>query len=245
VFLFVAEVCVGSGYFSLEGVGMALVEVLYDPTDRPAGRRILGQVVNDDFGTIDEPYGRAAVLADDNNVYVYQCGSLVDSHERCTVARMPAQSVPDASTWRYWNGGDWTLSESWTNDPAAATAIEVPPGTEVPIAAFTVTYDETVGAYVFGHSPYPVYSDRIAVRIASTPVGPWTPAVEITFPNCIETVDGQPKACYAATIQPAFRRPGHLGLGYFDQYVADSPGGADYYACTAQVAVDVPHVPNE
>ena len=157
---------------------------------------------------------------------------------------MPAQSVADTSTWTYWNGGEWTLAGSWTSDPARATTMKLPSGTEVPIAAFTVTYDETVGAYVFGHSPYPVYSDRIALRVAPTPVGPWTPAVEITFPDCIETVDEKPYACYAATVQPAFSQPGQLGLGYFDQYVADSPGGAEYYAGTAQFAVSGPHAPN-
>jgi hypothetical protein len=237
VFLFVSEVCVGSGYFSFEGVGMALVEVLYDPIDRPAGSRITGQIVNDDIGTIDEPYGRAAVLAGDDHVYVYQCGSLVDAHERCTVARVPAQSVPDTSNWRYWNGDDWTLADSWADEPAAAGTMTLPPGTDVPIAAFTVTYDEAIGAYVMAYSPAPVYCDRIALRLAVTPVGPWTPAVEVSLADCMNTVDDKTFACYAATAQPAFSNPGRLGFGYFDQYVADSTGKAEYFALTVQIAV--------
>ena len=156
---------------------------------------------------------------------------------------MPARSVADTSTWRYWNGNDWTLTDGWANDPAAAATMTLPPGSDVPIAAFTVTYDETIGAYVMAYSPAPVYCDRIALRFAATPVGPWTSAVEVSLADCENTVDDQLFACYAATAQPAFSCPGQLGLGYFDQYVGDSSGKAEYFALTVPIAVVGLHVP--
>lgn len=235
--LFVSKICVGTGYFSYEGVGMAVVEVIYDPRDPPAGRQLIGKVVAPDVATVAEPYGRASLVGPDGLVYLYHCGSLIDSHETCATARVPADSISDGSSWRYWNGGEWTDPGSWSADSSAAAPLALPGNDGVPIAAFTTDYDDDIDAFVMVYSPAPVYCERIAVRLATGPVGPWTPSVEVVLPGCNDQIGDDAFACYAATAQPAFNQPGELGLGYFDQFVADSSGNSEYYACTVRLTV--------
>lgn len=86
-----------------------------------------------------------------------------------------------------------------------------------------MTRDAAHGAYVMAYSPWPGFTDRLHVRVATAPEGPWTAPVGVLLPGCGGTVAGVTYACYAGTTQPAFSGPGLLGLGYYDQLVRVGP----------------------
>jgi hypothetical protein len=102
------------------------------------------------------------------------------------------------------------------------------PRTALPVAAFGVTYDDGVDTYMMVYSPWPGFCDVLAARAADIPVGPWTDAVEIRFPNCSGTIAGLDEHCYAATPQPQLCTPGTFAGGYYDMLT--DVGVARYYS---------------
>ncbi|MCZ7628087.1 MAG: glutamate--tRNA ligase family protein [Microthrixaceae bacterium] len=73
------------------------------------------------------------------------------------------------------------------------------------------------------YSPFPGFTDRVEVRVAETPVGPFTDPVTVVLPGCHDTTGGVEYLCYAGTAQPSLSEPGLLGIGYYDQLVTPSP----------------------
>lgn len=244
VLVFMAKVCLGDSFLEIDGRGIALVELTYNPASPPSSTRIQGTVTAPTLFGLDRPYGRAAVLSDDDQtIYTYQCG-MFDPHDAgawgpCTVGRVPVAQRTTAAAWRYWNGGDWTQAGSWSADPSAAAAMQSPTGGDAaaPVAAFTLTRDETHGAYVMVYSPWPGFTDRVEVRVAETPVGPFTDPVTVTLPGCDDTTSGVRYLCYAGTAQPSLSAPGLLGLGYYDQLISPSPRRGQYMAVTVPFTV--------
>jgi hypothetical protein len=108
---------------------------------------------------------------------------------------------------------------------------------KAPVASATVSWDQVHGVYVMAYSPWPGFTDRIFVRVAESPQGPWSDAVEVKLPGCEDTVGRDGYFCYAGTVQPQLSSPGRLGLGYYDQLVAVGPNRGQYLTVTVPFTV--------
>lgn len=240
VVVFMSKVCLGNQFLQIEGRGMALAEYTYNPNNKPVDREIRGAITQPNLFGVDEPYGRGAVLSDDNStIYTYQCGRFPPLDDPCKVGRVPVASRTNPGAWKYWNGGDWQQSASWVSNPASAAPMTTPTaqGITVPVSAFTLTYDDAHGAYLMVYSPWPGFTDRVVVRVATTPVGPWTEPVEVFLPGCGESNGGAKFWCYAGTAQPKLSGPGLLGIGYYDQLVSVGPTRGQYLTVTVPFRV--------
>ena len=218
VVVVMSKVCVGTTWLDIESVGFAVAEFTYDPGDPPSDRRIVGQVTQPNLAGADEGYGRAMLLGTDGFLYGYQCGNYPERWGPCRIGRVATEDVTDTTAWRFWNGGDWTRADSWVPDRAAAAGMELPDprANTLPVAAFSVVRDGHVNAYLMVYSPWPAFCSEVDVRVAGTPVGPWTSPVPITLPGCSGEVAGLDGHCYTATPQMQLCGPGEFGGGYFD-----------------------------
>lgn len=247
VLVFMSKVCLGTGFLEIEGRGMALVELTYNPASPPVDQRIQGQVTKADLFGPAHPYGRAAVLgADGNTIYTYECGQFDSANwavpRPCTVGRVAFAARTNPANYSYWAGtlgDDFTDDSKWTPNPALATMIQSPTGADVtaPVASFTLTRDATHGAYLVVYSPFPGFTDRVEVRVAETPVGPFTDPVTVFLPGCNDTTGGVQYLCYAGTAQPSLSTPGLLGIGYYDQLITPSPRRGQYMTVTVAFTV--------
>ena len=79
------------------------------------------------------------------------------------------------------------------------------------MAAFGVAHDESQDAYLMVYSPWPAFCSELDVRVADTPVGPWTEPIPITLPGCSEDVGGLAGHCYTGTPQLQLCGPEELG----------------------------------
>ncbi|UDY34094.1 DUF4185 domain-containing protein [Dermatobacter hominis] len=230
---FFGNVCLGDEPLEIEPRGVALVRWTYDPADPPAGEPITGTVVTQHLFPVGHEHGTAATT-DGTFVYGYDCesppdGPGVEWPDRfgpCTVGRVPVAAAGTRSAWTYWNGAAWT-----SNETSAAPVIAGSSGGEdprAPVASLTVSWDEVHGVYVMAYSPWPGFTDRISVRVAPAPQGPWSDVVEVALPGCEDAVGRDGFLCYAGTVQPQLSRPGLLGLGYYDQLVAVAPNRGQY-----------------
>ncbi len=242
VLAYFQNVCLGPEH-AVESRGVALVEWTYDRSGPPIGRAIEGTVVEQRL-FVDNSYGNAAVVGEDGRVYAYACegsdgGWLPDAFGECTVARVDPADAADSSAYRYWDGS------GWSPDRDDAATMPMPDGVEGvtnPVATLTVTRDAALDVYVMAYSPWPGYTHKVAVRLGTSPVGPWTAPAMIELPGCGDERGGTTHLCYAATAQPAFSRSGadaRLGVGFYDQLVAVAPNRGQYRAGSVAVHVVV------
>ena len=231
VTVFMANVCLG-GPLQIEERGVSLVEWTYDPASPPDGVPVTGTLVSDRLFTEAEPaYGTAAVLDDAGRINAYACdrpddgSGLPQEYGPCRVARVQAANVADRGSWTYWNGVSWVAG---IGSAAPMTLPDGVGGYTAPVSSMTINRDETHGVYVMAYSPWPGFVDRIYVRVATSPQGPWTAPVEVLLPGCNDTVGGTTYYCYAGTSQPSLSAPGLLGLGYYDQLVDVGPTRGQY-----------------
>ncbi len=226
VVVVMSKACLGDGWLDIETVGYAIAETRYDPADPPIGRPIVGSVTQPDLATATDGYGRALTLAPDGLLYGQHCGSFPDHWGPCEVGRVEPDDVTDPSAWRHWNGGDWTDAASWVPDESDAAPMELPATDPYPfpVAAFGLAYDPDVDAYVMVYTPWPGPGDRVAVRVAQTPVGPWSEPVGVTLPDCTGEIRGMTQHCYAGTPQLHFNEADMIACGYFDM-LTDSGHG--------------------
>lgn len=233
VLAYFQNVCLGPEH-AVESRGVALVEWTYDRSDPPSGRPIEGTVLTQRLFD-DNSYGNAAVIGDDGLLYAYACegsdgGWLPDAFGECTVARVDPSDAGDPDAYRFWDGGGWSAERD------DAVTMPMPDGVEGvtnPVATLTVTRDAALGVYVMAYSPWPGYTHKVAVRVATTPIGPWTAPVMVELPGCDDHRHGTLHLCYAATAQPAFSVGGadsRLGIGFYDQLVAVDPNRGQYRA---------------
>jgi len=239
VLVVLSKVCTAPGAFNFEGVGLALAEYAYDPSDPPAHRPIRGTVVEPDFAPADHPYGRAMVRDGNGFVIGYQCGPMAGEQLQCVASRVPEADIADPAARDFWTGGAANDPASWSTDPAAAVPMDLPGQDERPYAAFTVSYDddEHREVYLMAYSPWPVFTDRVVARVAVSPVGPWTHALPVELPGCLDDVADERFNCYAGTAQPAFGDALGIGLGFYDQLDLAGSGLGEYRACTVPFAV--------
>ena len=239
---FFGNVCLGDEPLEIEPRGVALVRWTYDPASPPAGQAITGTVVTQQLFPVGQEYGTAATT-DGTYVFGYDCDAppdgpgveWPDQFGPCTLGRVPVASAGTRSAWTYWSGGGWTANE--------ASAAPVVPGSsggddpKAPVASMTVAWDEVHDVYVMAYSPWPGFTDRIFVRVATAPQGPWSDVVEVALPGCDDTIGRDGYLCYAGTVQPQLSSPGLLGLGYYDQLVAVGPNRGQYLTVTVPFTV--------
>jgi hypothetical protein len=119
--------------------------------------------------------------------------------------------------WRFWDGGDWHSLSSWVRSAHAAAAMTLP-GADIqmlPVAAFGVVFEPRIHAFLMVYTPWPGFCGQLAVRVAVTPVGPWSEPLVITLPDC-ESADGEPSGvCYAATPQMQLCEGQGFAGGYY------------------------------
>jgi hypothetical protein len=237
VVVVMSKVCVGDNWLDIETAGFAVVEYRYDPTDPPIDDPIRGEVTQPHLADADAGYGRALLHEPDGFLYGYECGTFPDDWGPCHVGRVRPEQVTDPTAWRYWNGGDRTDPRSWSPNETAAQAMELPGDAEtaLPVAAFGVTYDEVFDTHLMVYSPWPGFCNVLAIRASDTPVGPWTDAVEITFPGCGATDNGVDEYCYAATPQMQLCEHEMFAGGYYD--MTTDEGAARYYTFAAPLVV--------
>jgi hypothetical protein len=237
------NVCLGSSFLDIVPMGVSVVQWTYDPAAPPNGTPVVGTVLNQQlFQPSDPIWGVASFVGTDGRVYAYACrgpadGGWPDEYGPCTVARVAAGSVADRSAWRFWAGGS-----TWSADQAAASPMVLPAGldgAEVPVSSMSVTHDVDQGVYVMAYSPWPGFTDRLHVRVATDPAGPWTAPVVVLLPGCEDTLNGATFHCYAGTTQPALDQPGLLGLGYYDQLLQVGPTAGSYVTVTVPFSVVV------
>lgn len=254
VTVFLANVCLGSAPLEIEGRGMSVAQWTYDPSSPPVGVPVTGQVVDHELFPAGREYGTAAttgLVGGVTYVYAYDCDTPTDDGDvnwpnefgPCRVGRVPASSVDDRPAWRFWNGG------AWVSDVGAAAGIIPGPSADTdpqaPVASATVSWDQVHGVYVMAYSPWPGFTDRVFVRVASEPQGPWSAVVEVRLPGCVDTVGTVGFYCYAGTAQPALSGVGTdgemlLGIGYYDQLVSIGPNRGQYMTITVPFHVMLP-----
>ena len=254
VTVFLANVCLGDGPLEIEGRGMSVARWTYDPSDPPIGVPVTGQVIDHQLFPAGREYGTAAttgLVGGVTYVYAYDCDTPPDDGEvswpdefgPCRVGRVPASAVDDRPSWRFWNGA------TWVSDVGAAVGIIPGPSggadPQAPVASATVSWDQTHGVYVMAYSPWPGFTDRVFVRVATEPQGPWSDVVEVQLPGCVDTVGTVGFYCYAGTAQPALSGVGTdgemlLGLGYYDQLVSIGPNRGQYMTITVPFHVMLP-----
>jgi hypothetical protein len=232
VIAFMENVCVGDA--GADSRGIAVVKWQYDPANPPNGQPVVGTVVNQQLRPT-RTYGMAAVIdPSDHLLYAYTCegppdGGWPDQYGPCRIARVAPNQAEVLGAYQYWNGSTWVADQS------AAAAITMPPspsGVDHPVASVSVTYDDVHDVFVMVYSPWPGFTDRVVVRAATSPEGPWTPPMEVVLPGCNDSVGGTGFYCYAGSAQPQFSSPGLLGIGYYDQLIALGPDRGGYLVVT-------------
>lgn len=232
------NVCLSSTVVQSRGV--ALVEWVYDPAAPPAGLQMAGTVLNQELFPVGLEYGTASVLHE-GLIHVYQCGRPGDdrpagviiwpddpAYSGCTVGRVDPGSAHDPDAYEFWAGGD-----QWQADRDAAVVMELPPGPDghrrTPMVSFSVVDDPHHG-WTMVYSPWPGFTEEIAVRSGAGPTGPWSDWQIARAPGCYEWADGSERLCYAATAQPWNSTATHLGVGYYDHLIALGPARGSYLA---------------
>jgi len=239
VIAYFQNICLGPN-LTTASRGVATVEWVYDPAAPPIDQSIAGTVTNQTLFPLNT-WGNAAVTSSpgDGFVYVYACPAppapgFPDAYGPCRVGRVASDSTASAAAYRFWDASTWQSSE------AAATDMLMPPGisgTNNPVATLTVQWEPSLSRYVMAYSQWPGYSDRVALRVATSPAGPWTAPVSIRLPGCDDTVGESGYFCYAGTFQPSFSSGGVVGIGYFDQLVSTGPKRGSYRFGTVPITV--------
>jgi hypothetical protein len=243
VLAFFANVCLNDREAKFRGV--ALVEWVYDPDVAHDRRRISGTVLNQNLFPSGSEYGTAAVVSG-SFLYAYACGRPSDDRDEivwpndpdytgCTVARVDPADAAQRDDWEYAGS-----SGTWSENSSDAVPMSVPGNPngdkELPVASLSVVHDAEAGGsrpYVMVYSPWPGYTPQVVVRTATSPVGPWSARTVLEMPGCDGWANGEARLCYAGTAQPWRSQPGLLGVGFYDQYVAQNPVRGAYFAASA------------
>jgi hypothetical protein len=248
VVMFFANICLG-GPGQFEDRGVSVVEWTYVAGATTPGTVLRGQVLTEFlFGPGQPAWGTASWTQREGGqdlLYGYDCQSpaptggvlFPNAWGPCTVGRAPAATAHVVGSWTWWNGSDWS-----TDRAAAAPMAGIPgpsPSTDskAPVAALNVAYDPTFGRYLMAFSPWPGYTNEIFVRVARTPVGPWSEPVTFRAPSCDDSIGASRYFCYAGGSHLALSQPGSIGLGFFDQLVSPTPPRGMYRAMQAPFVV--------
>jgi hypothetical protein len=218
VVVVMSKVCIGREWLDIETVGYAIAEYIYDPAHPPQDQPVRGQLTQPDLASAAAGWGRAMFVHPDGFLYGYHCGEYLENWGPCQVGRVMSSAVTDVDAWRFWNGGDWRNASSWVRSVEAAAAMALPGAEEqmLPVAAFGVVFEARINAYLMVYTPWPGFCGQLAVRVAVTPVGPWSTPLVITLPECATEDNGSSGVCYAATPQMQLCEGQGFAGGYYN-----------------------------
>jgi hypothetical protein len=130
----------------------------------------------------------------DGFVYIYGC---LGKDKNLVVSRVKPADFENLNAWRYWNGSDW--SENSTDLKALTNAVSDELSmTQLPDGRFILIFQ------VLG------LSDKVGMRIADSPVGPFSDITEIW--SAPEWKEGL--WTYNAKAHPSLSKPGELLISY-------------------------------
>ncbi|HYG23613.1 MAG TPA: DUF4185 domain-containing protein [Verrucomicrobiae bacterium] len=217
VFLSQVEKTADPGVFGFRHIGQWL-GVISNPYDNPASWNIKQQKLPFAIftGRRHLAFG-AAVLRKGEEIYVYGTDddlTVPVRNRRLVVAKVPSADLEHFSRWRFYYNGDWQSGSTKLSPLADHVATEC-----------SVTYLPAFQRYVLVYNENGL-SDRILVRTAADPAGPWsTPSLAYT---CPEMKQDARVFCYAAKAHPSEADDDEIVLSYvansfdFSHAVADA-----------------------
>lgn len=191
------------GVFGFKHIGTWLGEI-ENPQDEPLKWRITQYKI---------PWGRyskngnmffgSAVMRDGDFVYIY--GSSEDWGERMSgrkmiIARVPYNKMADFEQWCFFSDGKWGTDVAGISELFNGTATE-----------YSVSYQPAIKQYVAVYTENGM-SKNIVMRLAPTPVGPWSSACKIY--ECPEYNWHKTYFCYAAKGHPEISAGNELIITY-------------------------------
>lgn len=167
---------------------------LFVPAAGNVGSRIFGQAV------LQNTAESGAVLPDG---YVYVYGVRNDFlNKRLITARVPREQIGDLSQYRFWNGAAWVTGAANAQPLSGADHLS---------SEFSVTpLPDGRYALVFSYDDF--LGNRIAVRYADRPTGPWSAASFIY--TCPEDTLTPNTFVYGAKAHPSLSADGELLISY-------------------------------
>ncbi len=190
------------GVFGFKHIGTWLGEV-ENPHNEPLEWRIRQYKI---------PYGRysknglffgSAVMRDGDFVYIYGGSEDWDkgmSGRGMIVARVPYNKMADFEQWRFFSDGKWGADIAGISELFDGTATE-----------YSVCYQPALKKYVTIYTECGM-SKNIMMRLAPTPVGPWSSACKIY--ECPEYNWHKTYFCYAAKGHPEISAGDELIITY-------------------------------
>ena len=191
------------GVFGFKQVGTWLAEI-NNPHDDPLAWR---------FKQYEVPWGRyskngnlffgSALMNDRDFVYIY--GASEDwrkgmSGRSMIVARVAPDKMADFEHWRFFKDGNWQADVNGVSELFNGTATE-----------YSASYHPVMKKYVTVYTENGM-SRNIMMRLAPTPVGPWSPARRVY--RCPEADWHKTYFCYAAKAHPEISERGELMVTY-------------------------------
>lgn len=155
--VFYLKLKVHPGFLNYEFIGIGLARVA-------AGQTVAVREPNLLFTSPEPVFGYAMLL--DQHIYVYGKMQNGASNSPYAVARVPLAQAFNRSAYRFWNGANWVADI--TQSVAVMDSI---PG------AVTVSFNHRQKRYLAVHSG--IFSNKVFVRTALRPEGPWHPPTEM------------------------------------------------------------------
>jgi hypothetical protein len=183
VYVYYQALCgYGADQGSYTTVTMGLARYDYHPSRPPSvANPIRATVVNPSiFGTMPghsgpgPGYGTTSMFTR-GMIYTYGCTYSPVWQLSCRVARVSPSAAASASSYRFWNGSGWVAGEANAADVDLPNAIIGIKG--------SVAYIASVGLYALVDNDFP--SERLAVRWALDPEGPWSVPSFVSVPDCV------------------------------------------------------------
>ncbi|MFZ5517366.1 MAG: DUF4185 domain-containing protein [Candidatus Zhuqueibacterota bacterium] len=181
----------GSGAFGFNHVGSWLA-VVGNPADPPQEWRIAQRKIP--FGSFSEngnTFLGSALLRVGNDVYIYGCHedwTKGRSGRRMIVARAPAKKISHFDSWEFYS------QQGWMKDFQ-----RIEPLFDELASEYSVSFVAAINKFVVVYSQYGL-SDKIHIRLADTPVGPWSEPRQVYV--CPEGDWHRSYFCYAAKAHP-------------------------------------------
>ena len=207
--------------FAYESLSMGVANVSYDPdaytnlTSPAALPGFAATITDNTLFAAPHLFGASPILAD-GHVHVYRCtGNLFGA--ACRIARAPLANATQTAAYTYWDGG------AWGTDVVTAAPLDfgiggVPFGgmqvAELPqaAAALTAGASGSTAAYVMTYMLVP--DQKVSVRTAPSPVGPWSSARTFALGPCGTTFA---TGCYVAVPHPSLTTSTDLGISFVTQ----------------------------
>ncbi len=203
VFFLQVEKTGEEGAFGFRSIGLWLGWI-ENPDDPPQQWKVTYQpVAATEFSKERWLAFGAAILAEDELLYVYgideKPGAVAGKH--LIIARVARDRLAEDSAWEFWGESGWQRDFRRVSHLADGLANELSV-TWLPSAdCYALVYNE------IGISPW------IAVRTATSPVGPWSDPVRVY--RCPEADDARKVFCYGAKAHPRLAGPNELVIEYF------------------------------